>query len=226
MQFVRKAFKPDGPSGSVVEVATLDYTPITSEKPFDARETSLRPRRLARKTRLYIIITAYNEDGDELHRTLTGVASNLPGLQKAGLHWSEVQVMLVLDGRAKASASMIDYLTSIHLFDPSLLQEVHRGKPTVMHLFERTVELSSNATQREFYLPLPVSLALKEKNGGKLNSHLWTFMAFSHILNPKFVMLLDVGEFSRRERLVTTITPRPILEVIDALHDYLQLSRF
>ena len=31
-------------------------------------------------------MTCYNEDGDELRRTLTGIASNLQKLAKAGLH--------------------------------------------------------------------------------------------------------------------------------------------
>ena len=125
------------------------------------------------------LANAHAEDGDELERSLTGIASNLPGLQQRGIHWSEVQVMVILDGRAKASSSMIDYLSAIQLYDRSLLMEERNDDPVTMHLFERTVELPSHQTQREFYLPLPISLALKEKNGGKLNSHLWTFMAFA-----------------------------------------------
>jgi hypothetical protein len=89
-------------------------------------------------------------------------------------------VIVILDGRLKMSTSMGDYLKSIALLDETLLVEAHHGgKPVVMHMFERTLELPSHATQREYRLPLPCSLALKEKNGGKLNSHLWTFMAFA-----------------------------------------------
>ena len=35
--------------------------------------------------------------------------------------------------------------------------------------------------------------ALKEANGGKLDSHLWFFNAFADQLNPKYTFLLDVG---------------------------------
>jgi hypothetical protein len=42
----------------------------------------------ARKIRLFICVTCYNEDGDELRRTLSGIAANLPKLAKADLHVS------------------------------------------------------------------------------------------------------------------------------------------
>jgi cellulose synthase/poly-beta-1,6-N-acetylglucosamine synthase-like glycosyltransferase len=41
--------------------------------------------------------------------------------------------------------------------------------------------------------PLQLALALKEKNGGKLDSHAWFFEAFAAQTDPKFVVLLDVG---------------------------------
>ena len=83
-----------------------------------------------------------------LQRTLAGVAANLPSLQSAGLHWSEIQVLLVLDGRAKASLSMLDTLSRLGLYDPALLQEQHGGRPVHLHLFERTIELQRSATVR------------------------------------------------------------------------------
>ena len=61
----------------------------------------------------------------------------------------------------------------LQLLDMSLLKLDHMGKPVTMHLFERTIELSKSRSQREYYLPMQVVFALKEKNGGKLNSHLW-----------------------------------------------------
>lgn len=90
---MRKTVKVEGPSAAVMEVAALDYTPITEAKPYDARASlALRPKRSGRKIRLLILVTAYNEAGDELQRTLGGVAANLKGLSARGLHWSEVQV--------------------------------------------------------------------------------------------------------------------------------------
>jgi hypothetical protein len=42
-----------------------------------------------------------------LESTLKGIASNLVTLGKAGLHWSEVTVIVILDGKDKASNSMM-----------------------------------------------------------------------------------------------------------------------
>ena len=60
---IRKVVKPHGePAVSLarsVEVASLDYTAVTSATPIDARATlALRPMRMGRKTRMFIVITA------------------------------------------------------------------------------------------------------------------------------------------------------------------------
>ena len=47
------------------------------------------------------------------------------------------------------------------------------------------------------YPPLQVNFAIKERNGGKLSSHLWFFNAFANHLNPKYCFLLDVGTIAR-----------------------------
>ena len=79
------------------------------------------------------------EDGDELRRTLTGIAANLPGLLREGLHWSEVAVCVVMDGRERVSASMLDYVAmELQLYDPTLLTLVHGGKPVTVRLGLRT----------------------------------------------------------------------------------------
>ena len=45
---------------------------------------------------------------------------------------------------------------------------------------ERTVEIPKHETQAESYFPLQMIFSLKEKNGGKLNSHLWLLMGIAH----------------------------------------------
>jgi chitin synthase len=157
--------------------------------------SALRPAKAGRRTRLAISITLYNEEGDELARTLEGIAANLPGLAKAhGVHWSEVLVVACIDGRERMSASMLDYVThGLRLYDAGILTLAHRGRPVTMHVFERTVELPRHAAQREYHFPLQLVLAVKERNGGKLNSHLWFFTGFCRQLDPLFCALLDVG---------------------------------
>jgi cellulose synthase/poly-beta-1,6-N-acetylglucosamine synthase-like glycosyltransferase len=202
-EFVRKAIRvADDMADTRAEFASLDYTPVTSIRPVDF-VSRLRATRASRKIRLFICITAYNEDGAELRRTLTGIAANLPGLQRVGLHWSEIVVCVIIDGRERASASMIDYVTGdLQLYDPSLIVEEHRGNPTTMHLFERTVELTKSKATREYHFPLQVLLALKAANGGKLNSHLWCLSGFAGQLNPKYLAMLDVGTVPLPQALV------------------------
>ena len=71
------------------------------------------------------------------------------------------------------------------MFDPSLVQTTQGDLPVAMHFFERTVEMEKHNTQREYYFPLQTVFAVKEKNGGKLHSHLWFFMGMATQMDPK-----------------------------------------
>jgi hypothetical protein len=80
-----------------------------------------------------------------------------------------VCVSIIIDGREFASQSMLDFLQyEMKLYDPALLRTTHNTRPVVMHLFERSVELSKHASQREYHFPLQCMLGLKERNGGKV----------------------------------------------------------
>jgi hypothetical protein len=63
---------------------------------------------------------------------------------------------------------MVDALVALQLYDASLLQGTRDGSVT-LHLFERTVVLPRG--QGLLHRPLQMSVAVKERNGGKLNSH-------------------------------------------------------
>ena len=135
--FVRKAVKKtDELEDNRAEFSTVDYTPCTNIRSVtvlvlrdalvDADDMSadalalmpcrpvdltlkLRPTKAGRTIRLAAVVTGYNEDGDELRRTLTGIAANLSTAHKVGLHWSEVVVIILIDGRDRISPSMVDY---------------------------------------------------------------------------------------------------------------------
>ena len=77
-------------------------------------------------------------------------------------------------------------LQELKLFDPDLLRLEHKGNEVTCHVFEKSVELSKHAAQREYYQPLQLILAIKERNGGKLNSHLWYFSGFCRQLQPDY----------------------------------------
>ena len=108
--FVRRIVQADGSAVDNVptEFATLDYTPCVAIRPVDMTER-LRPSKSLRKVRMLICVTVYDETGDDLKRTLEGIAANLPGLFRAGMHWSELCVAVILDGRDRAHPSMLSF---------------------------------------------------------------------------------------------------------------------
>lgn len=176
------------------EFLQIDYTPCITTNPVDM-DYPLRVRRQDKDVTLMVCITVYNEGPDMLDRTLKGLAGNLVDLSvKAGIDPDEVVVCVMLDGRREADEFMLDYLRNdIKVYDPDLIEIQHKNKDVMMHLFEKSVELPKHPTAREYYEPLQMILALKELNGGKLNSHLWFFTAFCTQVQPKYVLLIDVG---------------------------------
>jgi len=156
LSFMRKRLDDDALSyyESRESVLMLDYTPCICKRPIDLH-TPLRVLRQARRIKIMICVTCYNESGDELGRTLSGIASNLDAWQDQGIDWREVCVCIVYDGRARMHQSMFDFLQhELHIYDPEMLLATHRGNPVTMHLFEKTVSLVKHASQREHYLPL------------------------------------------------------------------------
>lgn len=64
-----------------------------------------------------------------------------------------------------------------------------RTQPVTCHIFERSVEMPKHSSQREYFKPLQMLLAVKEKNGGKLNSHLWFFSGFCRQMQPAYTFV-------------------------------------
>ena len=155
----------------------------------------LRVRRAGRSIKLFLSITMYNEHADELRRSLRGVAEQLDQLQPH-VTWEEMAVAIIVDGRNKMHKSMKEFCNKeLKVFDEGLLRKEHNGQEVTCHIFEKSVELSKHKAQREYYQPLQIILCIKERNGGKLNSHLWFFSGFCKQLQPEytFVRWLSAG---------------------------------
>lgn len=157
----------------------LDYTPVTAKRPVKMTD-QLRVASSAHKTKIALCITCYNEDADELHRTLEGIAANLTALEDGDhVTWNEIVVFVVFDGVRKMHKSMKEYAEeSLLIFDPNMLCTDVDGQKVNMHLFERTVLLQRHEAQDTYFKPLQLVFAIKQHNGGKLNSHLWYFSGF------------------------------------------------
>ena len=96
-----------------------------------------------------------------------------------------------------------DYLASeVKIWEPDMLLKSHKGTDVVCHIFERTVVLPRHSSQGEYFLPLQMVLAVKEKPGGRLNSHLWYFSAFTRHVQPKYCLVLNSGIKPQKNALV------------------------
>lgn len=166
--------------------------------------------------RAFCVVTCYNEDATLVGGTLRRLLNNLAELRAlreaptaprdarlaavAALSPSEIVCLLVFDGRAKIHAS---HLAPGGLLGPdgaARMAEAARGIPKReaddevrdVHLFEMSYapEIARSVAAPE---PLQLVIAVKEANGGKLNSHAWAFRAIAPTLDPEFLLLLDAG---------------------------------
>lgn len=183
--------------GQANEFTHMRYTAVSTKDPFHFTDDGfqLRVDELGKKIRVFITITMYNEEGSELKGTLTGIARNLHYMaeQWGEAAWENVAVAVVSDGRTKASSSCLDFLTGVGAFDEEIMTVTSAGVDVHMHLFESTIQLVRDDNFESYYPPIQLIYALKENNGGKLNSHLWFFNAFSEQLLPTYTVLVDVG---------------------------------
>ncbi|RLN10657.1 hypothetical protein BBJ28_00022734 [Nothophytophthora sp. Chile5] len=179
------------------EFTHMRYTAVSTKDPvrFTDDGFQLRVEEAGKKIRVFITITMYNEEGSELQGTLTGIAKNLAYMseQWGERVWESVAIAVVSDGRTKASASCLDFLTGLGAFDEEIMTVTSIGVDVQLHLFESTVQLVRDDNFEAFYPPVQLIFALKENNAGKLNSHLWFFNAFSEQLLPTYTVLVDVG---------------------------------
>lgn len=73
-----------------------------------------------------------------------------------------------------------------------------RSQPVQAHLYEYTTQFSitpdiKTCGLEKGIMPTQVMFCLKEHNKKKINSHRWAMQAFAPLLNPKVIMLIDVG---------------------------------
>ena len=156
------------------------------------------------------------EDAEELRLSLEAIYNNLESLRAGGVSWQEVGgwsvcptdpvqywwmlapphappaprppqfcVFIVVDGREKMSPSVAEFCEhTLGIWRSDMIVTDHKEQAVTCHVFERTVCPPSVTAD-----PLQVVLAVKERNGGKLNSHLWFFSAFMPQLDPAVVVV-------------------------------------
>lgn len=185
-----------------MEFTHCRYTPVVTEdaRDFGVDGYTLRLQRMDRKIKLFICVTLYNEDYDELRKTLVGICDNLEVMYdqfvakdgRRGVDWTEVAVCIVQDGINSSDESILAASTVHGFFSPVVLQQSVLGAPTTLHLFEYTARFKKYAGL-DNYPPLQIMFATKGKNKGKLDSHCWYFDAFCYLLQPEYCVLFDAG---------------------------------
>ena len=106
----------------------LDYVPILAPFPIHMR-APLRFRRTKQDVDILVCVTVYNEPGEELARTLRGIARQLIAKPRSTpwVDWQRVGVFIVIDGIEKMSPSMQEYCTSIlSLLDMDMMEEARQ----------------------------------------------------------------------------------------------------
>jgi cellulose synthase/poly-beta-1,6-N-acetylglucosamine synthase-like glycosyltransferase len=139
-----------------------------------------------------MVVTMYNEHGDELARTLQGILENHENYVKSGGNWHDVVLCIVSDGVTKISESCLEFSQSFGLINQDDMEELEQPCDVHMWYSIPEVEKDSNALAANFP-PLQILYILKEKNAGKLHSHMWAFNGIAPVCQPTYCFLIDVG---------------------------------
>lgn len=102
----------------------------------------------------------------------------------------QVLVFIVADGRDRMSKSALDYCEhGLGVYHPGMLTHAHQNNEVTCHIFQRTVFVERDDAPGSCFEPIQLVFAMKEKNGGKLNSHLWFFGGFLPQIQPAYVLV-------------------------------------
>jgi hypothetical protein len=121
-------------------------------------------------------------------------SSSLQFLSELGIYNSDI----LLDGKQcpDVHLHLLEFTAQIPatLID-ECIQKTQQTVATDAGGDEGQEEEEKDAEERcgKYFPPLQTIFALKEHNGGKLNSHLWAFNALCSQMKPDYVVLLDVG---------------------------------
>jgi chitin synthase len=187
------------------EFIDLRYTACMSKKPINFTPDGYRLRCFEKNYRIkmFLVVTMYNEEDTEMERTMRGVNENLQHLvQSEGKEmWQRYLCCIVSDGRTKANPNTLNYMASLGFYDGDLIRKPSANFDVRLHMFEFTAQFREDDNFEAFFPPLQIIFALKEHNGGKLDSHMWYFNAFADQIRPTYCILIDVGTQPRRRAI-------------------------
>ncbi|GAV30638.1 hypothetical protein PMKS-004155 [Pichia membranifaciens] len=160
-----------------------------------------------RETELMIVVTMYNEDEFLLARTLKGIFKNIRyfyNLKHSSTWgtnaWQKIVVCIVSDGRQKINPRSKALLAALGVYQEGFAKNRINDDDVISHIYEYTTMVGISKIYKDHItlttdnqIPVQMIFCLKEQNQRKINSHKWAFKAFAPLLNPKVIILLDVG---------------------------------
>lgn len=153
------------------------------------------------KCKFLIAVSMYNESAEHFDNTMIGINDNLAYFQNAGVSYEEILCIVIVDGLKPFLDSYRKHKAFFsQFFKEKMIKKRFRTKDVLKckipgqdehdefaHCFTQKVCFGENS------LPLNFCLCIKQFNKRKLNSHLWFFGGFCRMIQPEYVMLIDVG---------------------------------
>ena len=162
---------------------------------------SLTPSPDTKPCEFLIVISMYNESFEQLADSLAGVIENLPIFKLSGVNPSQIACIVIVDGM---KPFLPTYTKQKVLFENFFDEDEVKNRFEVedlekcsfegqtkhdefAHCFMQDLQMNENDEN------LRLIFCVKQFNKRKLNTHLWFLGGFCEVVQPRFVMLLDVG---------------------------------
>ena len=197
--------------------------PDTDFKPSFLRDMIKKPN--SETCEFLIVVTMYNESSDHFNNTISGIIENLKIFERKGISHEKIACVVIVDGMKaflETNKGNLDYFSQFFnensvkdwfQVDDLMNCKLENEKESDEFAYCFMLEFSSSKSD----IPLKMVFCVKQKNKRKLNTHLWFFGGFCEMIQPKFVMLLDVG---------TKPEPCSLFYLYEALHCYPDLAGF
>ena len=154
------------------------------------------------ETEFLIVVTMYNEDRANFKDTMHGIVENLKTFQSDGLDPNLVACIVIVDGikpfmqtykKDDQKPFFSNFFNEQMIKDRFQVEDVIGGikleeDQEIAHCFMTSTNFGLDGCP-----DLNMIFAVKQLNKRKLNTHLWFFGGFCEMIQPKFVMLIDVG---------------------------------
>ena len=150
-----------------------------------------------------IVITMYDEKYQELEDTLSGICQNLEIFNIANVNYKRIACIVIVDG-VEAFMKTFENEDNKTLFGKFFNEDMVKKRFDVQNIEHCKIPDQMDADEfahcftleyihKETEIPLNLAFCVKHYNRRKLNTHLWFFGGFCEMIQPKYVMLLDVG---------------------------------